>query len=394
MRTVSSASRSFIQANGVSYALPSTLDKAGPRLLVCLSGTSQEYIDNALHKMPLWNKAVASGGFSLPQVSDFETEKQQGILCGPVAGVIPATTLPNNASILSGQDISRHNVIFPLDELKADSVLQKVAEAGRKVLVSCESIGMSKLLGTGLKGFENAKIVVSEGDALDPLETVIERMERDVQSFDLAYIALGDSIQHRYPPHALESIAFYEKLDTLLSRAFSLDSSFVVTSDHGMQEKTNFKGEPRCIDIEKALGGVGVQCRVRYAIEDGEDRHAMGSCAFVWLEGESHRGKAMDALRGLAGVYTVLGRDDYVRGMELHDVGADILVIGDQYSVVSGGSWDGGYPLRSHGGLEEQIVPFLMMSPVPILKPYRLKLTKGRTRNFDAFDFLMNGLEF
>jgi phosphonoacetate hydrolase len=47
-------------------------------------------------------------------------------------------------------------------------------------------------------------------------------------------------------------------------------------------------------------------------------------------------------------------------------------------------------PLRSHGGFSEQRVPYLLSHP---LKPrYATRAAQGGLRNFDIFDFALNGV--
>ena len=50
-----------------------------------------------------------------------------------------------------------------------------------------------------------------------------------------------------------------------------------------------------------------------------------------------------------------------------------------------------GHRLRSHGGLGEQPVPFILSRPLTRRIP-RIAATR-RLRNFDIFDFVLNGVE-
>ena len=50
-----------------------------------------------------------------------------------------------------------------------------------------------------------------------------------------------------------------------------------------------------------------------------------------------------------------------------------------------------GHRLRSHGGLSEQIVPFIVSHPVN--EKYRSLAATRRLRNFDIFDFALNGVQ-
>ena len=50
-----------------------------------------------------------------------------------------------------------------------------------------------------------------------------------------------------------------------------------------------------------------------------------------------------------------------------------------------------GHKLRSHGGLSEQPVPFMLSRPLNAV--YRAVAAGRRLRNFDIFDFALNGTE-
>jgi phosphonoacetate hydrolase len=49
-----------------------------------------------------------------------------------------------------------------------------------------------------------------------------------------------------------------------------------------------------------------------------------------------------------------------------------------------------GHKLRSHGGLAEQRVPFLLSHP--LTTAYIERAGRGDLRNFDIFDFALNGV--
>jgi len=50
-----------------------------------------------------------------------------------------------------------------------------------------------------------------------------------------------------------------------------------------------------------------------------------------------------------------------------------------------------GHRLRSHGGLGEQLVPFILSRP--LTPEYRHIAARRQLRNFDIFDFALNGVE-
>ena len=50
-----------------------------------------------------------------------------------------------------------------------------------------------------------------------------------------------------------------------------------------------------------------------------------------------------------------------------------------------------GRRLRSHGGLSEQYMPFLVSAPLNAA--YRAKAQRGDIRNFDIYDYVLNGVD-
>jgi phosphonoacetate hydrolase len=74
----------------------------------------------------------------------------------------------------------------------------------------------------------------------------------------------------------------------------------------------------------------------------------------------------------------------------------DFIAIGDTHSVIGSTRAEHdlkglhGHRLRSHGGLTEQVVPFIVSHPVT--DEYRTIAETRRLRNFDIFDFVLNGV--
>jgi phosphonoacetate hydrolase len=104
----------------------------------------------------------------------------------------------------------------------------------------------------------------------------------------------------------------------------------------------------------------------------------------------------MDASRALPGVEEVLDGPTAARRYELPaDIEGDFVVLGDAATVIgsSRGEHDlsglAGHQLRSHGGLGEQKVPFIVSCA---LSDAWLRARAGRRlRNFDIFDAVLNG---
>jgi phosphonoacetate hydrolase len=75
---------------------------------------------------------------------------------------------------------------------------------------------------------------------------------------------------------------------------------------------------------------------------------------------------------------------------------ADFVVLGDRSTVIGASAAEhdlaglAGHRLRSHGGLGEQRVPFILSRR---LHPKYQRLAETRPlRNFDIFDFALNGV--
>ncbi|MBV8335749.1 MAG: phosphonoacetate hydrolase, partial [Alphaproteobacteria bacterium] len=75
---------------------------------------------------------------------------------------------------------------------------------------------------------------------------------------------------------------------------------------------------------------------------------------------------------------------------------ADFVVLGDADTAIGASRAEhdlcglAGHRLRSHGGLGERRVPFILSQP--LTHDYREIAAAGRLRNFDIFDFALNGV--
>ncbi len=93
----------------------------------------------------------------------------------------------------------------------------------------------------------------------------------------------------------------------------------------------------------------------------------------------------------------MLDRAEAARRFEMpFDREADFIVLGDAATAIgaarAGHDLSGlaGHRLRSHGGMGEQRVPFILSRP--LTPEYRRRAAAGGLRNFDIFDFVLNGL--
>ncbi len=100
----------------------------------------------------------------------------------------------------------------------------------------------------------------------------------------------------------------------------------------------------------------------------------------------------------LPGIALVLdGKSAAARYQMPLDREGDFVVIGDTHTVIGSTRAEhdlsglNGHRLRSHGGLSEQIVPFILSHPLN--ETYRHVAESRRMRNFDIFDFALNGAQ-
>jgi phosphonoacetate hydrolase len=124
---------------------------------------------------------------------------------------------------------------------------------------------------------------------------------------------------------------------------------------------------------------------------------ALGSFVRVYAKTGIASAELARAVRGGPGIDQVLEREAAAAEYELpYDREADLVVTGDANTVIGASAAEhdlselAGHRLRSHGGRGEQRVPFLLSHPLNA--DYRAK-ARSRLRNFDVFDFALNGVE-
>ena len=106
----------------------------------------------------------------------------------------------------------------------------------------------------------------------------------------------------------------------------------------------------------------------------------------------------IDYISGLSGIEDTLNRRQAAVKLGLpEDREADIVVISSESCVLGSCASEhdlstvGDRPLRSHGGYSEQSVPFMLSHPIN--EDYRQLAASIRLRNFDIFDFALNGVQ-
>jgi phosphonoacetate hydrolase len=393
-----------IELNGRRYRIPRR-----PTVVICVDGFDPAYVERGIAD------AV------LPTIGSFARE---GWL-GTADAVMPTFTNPNNVSIVTGVPPSVHGIAgnYCLDRdsgheimmtdpelMRSETILALMAQAGVKAAAVTAKDKLRRLLGRNLDG------VSISSECADPeTEAMVGRPRPDMYSADLSlfvldagiellrrgrarllYLSLSDYVQHAHAPGAPDADAFHRAVDDRVRRLIELGAAVGLVADHGMNDK------PRVVFLEDELEkrfGAGA-ARVICPITDPFVRHhgALGSFVRVYAQADGDRAAMMTASAALPGVAAVLGRAEAAERLELpYDREADFVVLGAADTAIgaarAGHDLCGlaGHRLRSHGGADEQRVPFILSRP--LTAEYRQRAETRRLRNFDIFDFVLNGLE-
>jgi len=404
-----------ITVNGRTYGRP-----AQPVIVICVDGCEPDYL----------NAAVAGG--HMPYLATLLTTGSHHLAdC-----VIPAFTNPNNISIITGAPPRVHGICgnFFLDPvsgnevmmnepryLRAPTILAAFQQAGAQVAVVTAKDKLRRLLGNGLSFGAQGSVCFSSERAdsttvtehgIDNAAAWLDRPVPDVYSAelsefvfasgvkllaerrpDLMYLSTTDYVQHKHAPGTATANRFYAMFDGYLSQLAQLGAVLVVTADHGMKAKHTADGRPNVLFLQTLLDEkLGMErSRVILPITDPYVAHhgALGSFATLYCD-KHDIAQTQDWLRSMEGIEIVLARDAACARFELPPDRIGDLVVISSSNVVIGTTAERHdlsaltEPLRSHGGLSEQVVPLLVSHPTPKLDPAR------RLRNFDAFDVALN----
>src|SRR5438552_1451048 len=398
-----------IELNGRRYRKPQR-----PTVVICVDGCDPEYLE----------RGIPEGVF--PRIGSF---RREGYV-GTADAVVPTFTNPNNVAIVTGAPPSVHGIagnyyldrdsgreIMMTDEslMRSETILALMARAGVRTAAVTAKDKLRKLLGRNLEG-----ICVSSECAGAEIEAMVGRGRPDMYSADLSlfvldagiallergmaellYLSLSDYVQHLHAPGAPEADAFHRAVDDRVRRFVELGAVVGLVADHGMNDKARSDGEPRVVFLEDVLNnrfGAGA-VRVICPITDPFVRHhgALGSFVRVYARNGADLASLMAASAALSGIAMVLDGTEAARRFELPvDREADFVVLGDAHTAVGASRAEhdlsglAGHRLRSHGGLGEQQVPFILSQP---LTPEYRRLAETRwLRNFDIFDFALNGV--
>ena len=399
-----------IVTNGRSYPIPKTT-----AIAICLDGCEPAYLDAAIADglMPTLKRMRETGTDRLAH------------------SVIPSFTNPNNLSIATGRPPSVHgicgNFLFDPDSgeevmmndvrfLRAPTIFQKFYEAGAKVAIVTAKDKLRALLGSGMAFDEDrARCFSAEKSASSTLtehgqdaaadwlgmpqpdvysaqlsEFVFAAGVKLMQEWspDVMYLTTTDYIQHKYAPDDAEAKSFYRVFDTYLQQLDAMGAAIVVTADHGMKPKHLADGSPAVVYVQDLMDDwLGdAAARVILPITDPYVVHhgALGSFATAYLPETADIADIVAKLQATAGITDVLTKAQAVDRFELpaDRIGDIVMVSGENMTIGTSehrhdlAALD--VPLRSHGGLTEQEVPFIANRVLDL--PSQPVL-----RNFDAF---------
>ena len=398
---------------------PSKINK--PVVVICLDGSQKEYLDTASKSglTPNLDQIIQNGEFSIAH------------------SAIPSFTNPNNISIVTGQPSAIHGIcgnffytpstgeeVMMNDPqyLRAPTIFEKYYQEGFKIAVITAKDKLRSLLGNGLKFEDNRAICFSseKSDQTTIQQNGIENVNEwlgmpvpDVYSQglsefvmaagvkilkefkpDIMYLSTTDFIQHKYEPGHEIANKFYQMFDNYIGQLNQNDISLVITADHGMKAKTNNAGEPNAIFLEDYLQEKFPEenFKVILPITDPYVVHhgSLGSFAMVYVENQSIIENVVAEIKKIPAIEEVLNKQDACKTYHLpEDRSGDIICMSSE-SYTIGSSIDKHdlsslkEPLRSHGGLHEREVPFIINSKKSTLSD------QEQLYNYDAFYYAIH----
>jgi len=409
--------KTSVSVNGRDYQWPSR-----PVVVVCIDGSEPDYIEQAIAAgvMPWMQKVVSNQG------SDLRAN------C-----VVPSFTNPNNISIVTGVPPVVHGICgnFYYDKandrevmmnepelLRTPTIFKAFQDAGAKIAIITAKDKLRRLLGNELSFGEAGAICFSseKSDQVsleeNGIDNVLDMVGMEVPSVysaelsefifaagvklmetqrpDLMYLSTTDYIQHKFAPGSDGANSFYAMMDKYWAQLDALGAVIALTADHGMNAKHDAAGEPNIIYLQDEMDRLlsPGAARVILPITDPYVVHhgALGSYATVYLPDDADIDQLKMQLADLDGIDAVYGNREGCERFELApDRMGDLILVSGKHVVI--GTTAARHdlsglevPLRSHGGVTEQVVPLIISQPVS-------GLDQGRQlHNYDAFNVALN----
>lgn len=391
---------SELTINDRTYPVPSVC-----AIAICLDGCEPAYLDAAIEAglMPTLARIRAEGTDRLAH------------------SVIPSFTNPNNMSIATGRPPSVHGICgnFLYDPetgdevmmndprfLRAPTIFSAFYNNGQRVAIVTAKDKLRALLADGLQFDEDRAICFSSERAdqttqdvhgIDNASAWLDTPVPEVYSAELSefvfaagvkllrefkpdvmYLTTTDYIQHKHAPGDAVANSFYANFDKYLAILDAQGAAIVITADHGMKPKHNADGSPSVVYVQDLLDDwLGKdKARLILPITDPYVVHhgALGSFGTAYLPADADESDVIAKLLDIDGIEVVLNKADACAQYDLpaDRIGDLVIISGENMTVGTSehrhdlAALD--VPLRSHGGLHEQVVPFIVnrrMDSVP-----------------------------
>lgn len=407
-----------VEVNGRIYAAPRR-----PTVVIVVDGFDPAYLDHGF----------ANG--TLPVMKSFI----DGGFVGIAECSMPSTTNTNNTSIVTGVPPALHGIngnyyldaetgqeimITDASRLRCGTILGVLSRIGVPTAVVTAKDKLLKVLAYEMAGIAFSSEYAHDANLADngiaDVEALVGRPQPDQYSADLSlfaldagvkilsafkpalmYLSTSDYVQHKHAPGDAEADAYHAAVDRAVGQLIERGATVAITADHGMNDKSAPDGTPNVVYLEDELNarfGAGA-VRVICPIADPFVRHhgALGSFVRVHLRRPGDIAAMMDVVRTLPGIELVLDREEVCCRYDLPlDREGDFAAFGDRQTAIGARREDhdlsklAGHRLRSHGGLGELKVPFLLSRPLNAA--YRQRAADGVLHNYDIFDFALNGV--
>lgn len=386
-------------------------------IAICLDGCEPAYLDAAIEAglMPTLARMRKEGTDRLAH------------------SVIPSFTNPNNMSIATGRPPAVHgicgNFLYDPDTgeevmmndpkfLRAPTIFSAFYNNGQRVAIVTAKDKLRALLADGLsfdddraicfsseRSAETTKAVHGIDNASQWLDTPVpEVYSAALSEFvfaagvkllkefkpDVMYLTTTDYIQHKHAPGDAAANSFYENFDKFLTQLDAEGAAIVITADHGMKPKHLADGSPSVVYVQDLLDEwLGKdEARLILPITDPYVVHhgALGSFGTAYLPESADQADIIKRLLAIEGIDVVLNKQEACARFELpSDRIGDIVIITTENVTVGTSEHRHDLaaldvPLRSHGGLTEQTVPFIVNRKMPELA------AAPDLRNFDVIN--------
>ena len=391
-------------------------------IVICLDGSQKEYLEEASksHLTPNLDKIIQKGEYLLAH------------------SAIPSFTNPNNISIVTGQPSSVHGICGNFfytpstdkevmmndpEFLRAPTIFEKYYEAGAKIAVVTAKDKLRTLLGNGLNFNDQRAICFSaeksnqaniKENGIDSVNDwlgmpVPEVYSQDLSEFvmaagvkllkefkpDIMYLSTTDYIQHKYAPGHEVANKFYAMFDKYIGLLDDSDATIIITADHGMKPKSKDDNSPNAIFLQDHLDsffGKG-KTKVILPITDPYVVHhgALGSFATIYLDNKENLNEVISEIKKIKDIEVVLNKEEACSKYNLpNDRMGDVICMSSEYMTIGSSKNKHNLselkePLRSHGGLHEREVPFIINKKIDQID------SNKQLYNYDAFYYAIIG---